>query len=304
MFVVSCVQISFQDEKLMTPLQACRNAKKLSLQTLSAQLEPIRGSSIATLSRMEAGNVKKLSKELIDALVDKLHGTGLTASHIQEPEQYPDFKVNYSDESVNSSNPMLDDVSKAFNEQEILINLTRNWIENSSVTVGKFSIDLYELLAVDALVEPCAAESYEKWVNTKTRRVERILKGELQLPLSWKLYWLACLPENVKQNALSQMMANIGYMLVPLPTTLNVNPQETAAKIDEVSRQFADVIQGSKPAMDGKYDERDDEGDLQLLQDKLMGLVAVCLRESTVIERCTGVVSKLQQIWALSPLRK
>lgn len=287
----------------MTPLQKCRKAKNISLQTLSAQLTHLSGSSVTTLSRIEAGSVKKIGKDLTDALVEVFEGTGLIADHILEPKRFPDFSVKCSAIPDKTHRQPSD---ATFNEQSILLSFSKKWFDTSNMTQTKFSETLYEKLSVDGLVAlaPSDVSEYAKWQNTASKRVSRILEGEQPLPLAWKHYWLACLPENIKQLALSQMMANTGYMLVPLPKTPKIITKDSAAKIHDISREFSDVIARSKPAMDGVYDDRDDLGELQLLQDELAELIAACLRESTVIERSTGVTSKLQQIWAASPLNQ
>lgn len=287
----------------MTPLKKCRNARNLSLPALEKLLNGVSGGSKQTLSRLETKPVNNVSKKLLIALVDVFKPEGLKAEHVHSPELYPDFKVNYS--GIIDKN-LCHSTDTAFNEQKTLLTITKHWLESTPTTISKFSGQLYEKLAVDGLVksQPVGTSEFTTWQNTASQRVNRILEGDNPFPLSWKHYWLACLPENIRQTALVEMMANTGYMLIPMPTTAKISPQETHAKIDEISHQFADVIKNSKPAMDGAYDERDNIGELQLLQDKLMALVASCLRESTAIELCTGITSKLQQIWVNSPLNR
>jgi hypothetical protein len=287
----------------MTPLKKCRDARNLSLPALEKLLKGISGGSKTTLSRLETKPVNNVSKKLLVALGDIFKLEGLKTEHILSPELYSDFIVNYS--GIDKKK-LCHTTDVTFNEQKVLLNITKQWIESSSITASKFSSDLYEKLGTDNLVKdaPTTADEYSTWKNSALQRVSRILEGNSPLPLSWKHYWLSCLPENIKKIALNQMMANSGYMLVPLPTSPTIKSNDSRARIDVISHQFANVIGGSKPAMDGAYDERDTEIELQLLQDKLMELVASCLRESTVIERCTGVTSKLQQIWANSPLNR
>jgi len=294
---------AYQGQSKMTPLKKCRDARNLSLTALEKLLNGVPGGSKNTLSRLETKPVNNVSKKLLTALVSIFEQQGLKTEHVLSPEHYPDFIVNYSpiaDESLCHS------ADTTFNEQKLLLDITQHWIDSTPMTITKFSEELYEKLAADNLVKsvPEQISEYQTWKNTALQRVSRILNEEKPMPLSWKHYWLSCLPENIKQTALNQMMANTGYMLIPLPSATQINTKETTARIDEISRQFADVIGGSKPAMDGEYDERDDIAELQLLQDKLIELVAVCLRESTVIQLSTGVTSKLQQIWANSPLNK
>lgn len=287
----------------MTPLQKCRNALKLSLPALEQRLSGVTGGSKTTLSRLETKPVNHVNKKLLNALESIFKEQGLTAEHIMSPELFTDFNVKYN-ANIDKTHCQISDGT--FNEQEILISLSKEWFESSNMNHAKFSEKLYEKLSLDDLVAsaPSSVSEYTKWQNTAHKRVSRILDNEQPFPLSWKHYWLACLPEDVKQIALSQMMANAGYMLVALPTTPNIKVKDSAAKIHVISREFSDVIARSKPAMDGVYDDRDDLGELQLLQDELAQLITACIRESTVIECSTGVVSKADQIWAASPLRK
>lgn len=287
----------------MRPLQKCRDARKLSLPALERLLKGVHGGSKTTLSRLETKTVNNVSKNLLVALVDVFKQQGLKTEHILSPELYPDFKPDYSPMEAKDH---CQGVDKTFNEQAVLLALTKEWIENTTATMTKFAAELCKKLGEDNLVtaEPANADEFIKWKNSSLQRVSRILEGEAQLPMSWKHYWLSCLPENIKQIALNQMMANSGYMLIALPVNSKINTKETAAKLDVISRKFADVISGSKPAMDGTYDCRDDADELQLLQDTLMALAAGCLREATVIKNCTGITSKVEQIWANSPLNR
>lgn len=287
----------------MRPLQKCRNARNLSLPALEKLLSGIKGGSKTTLSRLETKPVNNVSKSLLIALSEIFKLEGLKTEHIISPELYSDFIVNYSGIEEKK---LCHTSDKKFNEQEILLNITKQWIEKTPATVSKFAAELYEKLSDDNLVitPPVTADEFTKWQNTALKRITRILDEEMPLPLSWKYYWLSCLPENIKQTALNQMLANSGYMLIALPITQKINVKDETAKIDVISRQFADVIGKSKPAMDGVYDDRDDATEVQLLQDKLMALVAACLREQTVIYNSTGITSKFEQIWANSPLNR
>lgn len=287
----------------MRPLQKCRDARKLSLPTLEKLLKGIHGGSKTTLSRLETKPINNVSKPLLIALVNTFKEQGLKTEHILSPELYSDFTVNYNPIAEKSHCQGSD---RTFNEQEVLLNITNQWLENTVATATSFAVELYEKLGEDNLVKPipATADEFSTWKNSALQRVSRILDGENPLPLSWKYYWLSCLPENIKQTALNQMLANSGYMLIALPSTQKINVKDETAKIDAISRQFADVIGESKPAMDGVYDARDKAIELQLLQDKLAELIAACYRESTVIEACTGVKSKSQQIWANSPLNR
>jgi hypothetical protein len=285
----------------MRPLKKCRDARNLSLPALETLLAGGYGGSKNTLSRLETKPINNVSKNLLIALVEIFKEQGLKTEHIISPEIYSDFIVNYR--PINDKNNR-QGCDTTFNEQQILLTITKQWIENGTTTRSTFAEALFTKLAIDDLVKalPTTANEFLTWKNTALQRVSRILDEEKPLPLSWKYYWLSCLPEHFKQTALSQMMANSGYMLVPLPANPKINSQETAAKIDVLSRKFADVIGGSKPAMDGAYDHRDDVAELQFFQDTLMELAAGCLREATVIKTCTGITSKLEHIWANSPL--
>jgi len=287
----------------MRPLQKCRDARNLSLPALEKLLTGVHGGSKTTLSRLETKPINNVSKGLLIALVEIFKNQGLKTEHIIQPEHYSDFNVNYSPISEKSPCQKADMV---FDEEKVLVNITKQWIENTSATLSTFAVELCEKLAADSFVkeQPVTSNEYTTWENTAFKRISRILNGEHPMPLSWKYYWLSCLPENIKQLALNEMMANSGYMLIALPKTQKIDAKNELAKIDVISHQFADVIGKSKPAQDGVYDDRDDVKEVQLLQDKLMELVAACLREQTVIYNSTGITSKLEQIWANSPLNR
>lgn len=286
----------------MTPLQKCREAKRLTLELLSAQLNGTQGSSISSLYRLENKPSSSVNKNLSTALLDIFKNEGLTIEHLMSPELFTDFKINYTQDEQKF--PDLTSDTNVMTEKEIIINATLEWFEHSNMAVTKFSEMLYEKLLIPGLVlpEPEKAEDYDKWVASRVRRVSRVIDGSSNFPIEWKNYWLACLPSELKMSVLSQMMSSFGYLLVPLPTNASLDIQDSRAKLDEISMQFAGVIGNSKPAMDGFYDSRDCKAELQLMQDKLGELLASVLREMTLIENNTGIQCKLNQIWANSPL--
>jgi hypothetical protein len=286
----------------MTPLQICREAKQLTLEQLSAQLAGTQGSSISSLSRLETKPSSSVNKNLSVALLDIFKNEGLTIEHLMSPETFPDFKAHYTSDCKKNLSPASD--TKALTEKEIIINTTQQWFASSNMLATKFSEILYEKLLVDDLVtpEPEAVEDYEKWVSARTRRVSRVIDGSTNFPLEWKNHWIACLPRDFRMTVLTEIMSNTGYLLVPLPMNASLDMNDSRAKLDEISKQFAGVIGNSNPAMDGFYDNRDSRDELQLMQDKLAQLLASVLREMTLIENNTGVQCKLNQIWRNSPL--
>ena len=286
----------------MTPLQICREAKGLSLSQLATKLNRIKGSSKASLHRLETTTVSSINKQLLNSLIDIFEQQGLTIEHLMSPESFPDFKVNYTQDETKNLDLALD--TKILTEKEIIITATQKWFDSSNMVSSKFSELLYTELSAAGLVplEPSEVDDYEKWVSSSARRVSRIMDGSSAFPLEWKYYWLSCFPEDLKISALTQIMSNTGYLLVPLPTNSALNIVDSRAKLDEISKQFAGVIGNSKPAMDGFYDNRDSKEELQLMQDNLAQLLASVLREMTLIENNTGIQSKLSQIWHNSPL--
>lgn len=291
----------------MSPLLKCRSAKGIPLKDLSVLLKTHyqieRGASVATLMRLEKSDVERVHKKLIVALVDIFKEFGLTEDHVTSPKDFPDFIANYNLSSENIQHQIADTGFSRTNEASVLTELTNHWIENSATSTASFAKSLYEKLSEDNLVDeaPPTMNEYERWVNTAQKRVCRMLSGEALIPLAWKYHWIAALPEEIANKAMSFMVANSGFMLVPIPTN-SIDKHSSKAKIDEISRQFADVISQSQPAMDGAYNHQDDPADLQVLQDELMELVAACLRESSAIEQSTGVQPKITQIWLNSPL--
>ncbi len=284
----------------MTPLQKCREAIGLSLSQLSIKLNNIQGSSKTSLSRLEKFPSTSINKKLSTALVYFFQSEGLTIEHLLNPESYPDFTVDYTHNDEKTLVPKVDD------EKSILVSATNKWFSSSSMNISKFAKELYNLLAPVGLADPIptVADEYDKYISSAIRRINRIIKGDLPFHLEWKIYWLACLPENVRQQALAQIMALTGYMVVPLPVNKKLNIDDTRAKLEDVTQQFSQVLSHSKPALDGFYDERDCINDLQLMQDKLSELVASALREMTLIECCTGITSKVNQIYKNSVLSK
>ncbi|GAA03203.1 hypothetical protein [Photobacterium leiognathi] len=145
--------------------------------------------------------------------------------------------------------------------------------------------------------------SYQKWKGRKCKQVERMIKGETPIPASYVLPWIASLPTKFSKRALVDVAGCIGTVYTPIEI-MPTAPTSGAirSRLDEISKEFADVLQHAEPAMDGSYDDTDCEHALQLLSDELYELHAATLNEMSRIFRARGVLPRGHKMMMNSPL--
>lgn len=151
--------------------------------------------------------------------------------------------------------------------------------------------------------EPDNAEDYQRWLKTKCKQVERILKGESPMPSDFVFGWIAALPEVAKRSCMHSLCSALGSFYLPLSTIgTRQSCAQTEARLSDISQEFSDVLANAAPAMDGHYDERDSREDLQRLSDEIFEMIAAGFAELGRIKASSGVVPTAYSTMANSPL--
>lgn len=152
--------------------------------------------------------------------------------------------------------------------------------------------------------DPKDCNAYQKWKGRKCKQVERMIKGETPIPANYVLPWIASLPNKYSKRALVDIAGCIGTVYTPIELMPSAAPGSIRSRLDEISKEFADVLQHAEPAMDGLYDDSDCEHKLQLLSDELYELHAATLNEMSRIFRARGVMPRGHKMMMSSPLFK
>ena len=177
-------------------------------------------------------------------------------------------------------------------EDQVIIEHTRNWFSDSSWSIEKFATELLvPMLEAANIMQPediKTADQLISWRKKKAVHVGRVLKFAVPFPLSWKWFWLRCLPEGVRDACESDLMALSGKLNVSLPLIHHHTQTASEAHIDRVMREFSEFIASSKPAQDGRYDQSDNPEEADLLIDEALDVIAVLIREVVAIQAGTG----------------
>jgi hypothetical protein len=191
--------------------------------------------------------------------------------------------------------------------QHLVISITEQWLQDTGVARDRFvTADLAPRLeAAGIAAQPTdSAEAYSTWRKRFGKQVERAIKGEAPFPLEWLPHWVAALPEPYQTRCRHHLCAALGSWFMPLcPPAEGGAAGPTRARLDELSKEFADVIQSGRPAWNGVYDEHDCREEVQRLQDELHELVAAGLAEMARIQAGTGIKSTMQTILEQAPFR-
>ena len=133
-----------------------------------------------------------------------------------------------------------------------------------------------------------SAEAYQRWRQRVFKRVSRIISGDQPMPADWFIPWLSVLPPQLRDRCTNSTAAALGLLPIKIPAYDELS-RGAKASIDTISREFADVISASRPAMDGSYSLDDGPDALQLLQDELQELEFRVRAEIVAIAASTGV---------------
>ncbi|MBF4395899.1 hypothetical protein EAY12_21755, partial [Vibrio anguillarum] len=111
--------------------------------------------------------------------------------------------------------------------------------------------------------EPTDADAFQRWQKTKCKQIERIIKEDSPMPADFTFGWMAALPSEYRTKCMNDVCGAMGTFYTPLsPIGTQSKLTEMQASLSNVSKEFADVLQHSEPAMDGVYNSNDDKADL------------------------------------------
>ncbi len=192
------------------------------------------------------------------------------------------------------------------NLAQIVIRHTLAYLDASHVRRDEFVKTelLNNLIGSGALgEEPANAEEFLRWQKTKCKQIERIIKGDSPMPADFAFGWMAALPAEYKTKCLNDVCGAMGTFYTPLsPISEGSKLTDMQASLANVSKEFADVLQHSAPAMDGVYNAADNKADLQQLSNELYELVATTFVELGAINKASGVLPSAYVAMANSQL--
>ncbi|HCG7105051.1 TPA: hypothetical protein NJ322_004352 [Vibrio parahaemolyticus] len=153
--------------------------------------------------------------------------------------------------------------------------------------------------------EPNDADAFQRWQKTKCKQIERILKEESPMPADFVFGWIAALPGEYRTKCMNDVCGAMGTFYTPLsPIGPETKLTEMQACLSDVSKEFADVLQHSEPAMDGVYNSDDCRAGLQQLSNELYELIATSFVELGAIKKATGIMPSAYVSMANSQLFK
>lgn len=135
----------------------------------------------------------------------------------------------------------------------------------------------------------------ERWQQRVVKRIARIINGEQVMPADWIIPWLAALPISVRERCENSIATALGFQPIKM-TTIDSGMRGGKAGLDVLSREFADVLSASGPAMDGEYTLSDGPEALLRLQNELRDLLLKVHGEIVAIAASTGIApAKFQE---------
>lgn len=174
-----------------------------------------------------------------------------------------------------------------------LLGATASHLRNMSCSTFAFDHLIPALTAAGVFHDEERADDpdeFQRWRQRVYKKVSRILSGDQALPADWFIPWMSLLPPQLRDRCQNSAAAALGIYPIKMPA-IDTAQRGAKAGIDTLSREFADVISASRPAMDGSYSIDDDREELQLLQDELWDLHNRVLAEIVAIAASTGVTS-------------
>lgn len=176
-------------------------------------------------------------------------------------------------------------------EDVIIIEATRNWLQNSSHSQAEFST---EMLAPNIKEqEPQGEDSYIKWRQNVTQRVSCIMTGKQPLPLKWKWAWVAALPEEIRKGVESDLAALAGYLHV-MPTLEGAETVE--ANTAEIYSNFSSLVKTSGASHDGVYDSNDNLEVANMQADATLDLIETLIEDLKRLNLGTGATGRVRHI--------
>lgn len=194
------------------------------------------------------------------------------------------------------------------NLAQIVIRHTLACFEATNVRRDEFikGVLISNLIESGALgEEPTEADTFQRWQKTKCKQIERIIKEDSPMPADFVFGWIAALPEEYRSKCMNDVCGAMGTFYTPLsPIGTSTKLTEMQASLSDVSKEFADVLQHSEPAMDGVYNDKDSRAGLQQLSNELFELIATSFVELGAIKSATGILPSAYLSMANSQLFK
>ncbi|MCG9785408.1 hypothetical protein L1D52_24165 [Vibrio brasiliensis] len=186
---------------------------------------------------------------------------------------------------------------KNIREDKIIIEHTREWLQNSNYTQAMFAT---QMLAPNIKEqEPETVDDYNKWHTKICQRVSVVMTYKQAFPLQWKWAWLAALPEDVRKPIESELAAMAGY-LHTMPELAGAETVE--ANTAEIYTCFSHLVQNSEPAHDGVYDQNDDREKANQQIDATLNLIENLANEVKRVHAGTGATGRIRNISELDDI--
>lgn len=173
----------------------------------------------------------------------------------------------------------------------VLLTATNHQLKNMSCSTFTFDYLIPALTAAGVFHDQERAgnaDEYQRWRQRVFKRVSRIISGDQPMPTDWFIPWLSVLPIQLRERCTNSTAAALGLLPIKIPAYDELS-RGAKASIDTISREFADVISASRPAMDGSYSLNDGPEALQILQDELWELGFRVQAEIVAIAVSTGI---------------
>ena len=182
-------------------------------------------------------------------------------------------------------------------EDQVIIDCTRSWFENSRESIESFSttrlipaLEDAGMTDVDHDSVESSAAAYTRWRRAASMKVGRIIRGDQPFPLPWKWVWIGCLPQEYQLEIRRELMAMAGSLYVPVPNFVNAGaePARATAQLHRLAKEFGELLEHAKPGHNGYYDLNDDPRAVDRMMKEAVDLVEVVLSEVAAMSRGTG----------------
>lgn len=177
------------------------------------------------------------------------------------------------------------------NISDLVLAATSIFLEEEDCKAFALKKLLPQLVNANLLSDPeptSDIDAFKRWEGRVVKRITRVIKGEQLLPAAWVLPWLSALPDFIRERCKNSIAAALGFHPVKIKA-FDATRCGARSGIDRLSREFADVISASGPAMDGTYSLSDGREQLQILQNELNELWLEVHAEMMAIAASTGV---------------
>lgn len=173
-------------------------------------------------------------------------------------------------------------------EDQIILNITREFLLNSSFTQRTFAeTKLYPLLQEDGCVlsrSPRTADDYTKQMANMQNQFTRVMTENSVLPLSWKWPWIHALPEPYQSRCIQELT-----VLIP-SVTPSAHGAHAMTDVGRLGVESGEAIAAlAKIAADGAYDAHDDVNDVKAALDEVYDLRDHAQATITEVEKRTGI---------------